>query len=144
MKKNQGFTLIELLIVIGIIGILTGLAVFNFSQARERARDVQRKSDIKQVQNALEMYKNDQTLQVYPNTDYEGLEAVLVPSYMDRMPLDPLENSNDGTWEDYTYTRDSSTTYTLTVCLENEGDAEASATECGANDNGRIKTLDEP
>jgi general secretion pathway protein G len=59
MKK--GFTLIELLVVIAIIGMLSALLVPNFMGARERARDAQRKSDLKQIQKALEMYRQDQT-----------------------------------------------------------------------------------
>jgi general secretion pathway protein G len=58
MKK--GFTLIELLVVIAIIGMLSALLVPNFMGARERARDAQRKSDLKQIQKALEMYRQDQ------------------------------------------------------------------------------------
>ena len=39
MKKNKpAFTLIELMIVIAIIGILSAMALPNFQQARERAR----------------------------------------------------------------------------------------------------------
>src|SRR3990170_6159474 len=63
---NKAFTLIEVLVVIGIIGMLTVLSVANFMSARERAKDAQRKSDLKQIQNALELYKMDQNPVAYP------------------------------------------------------------------------------
>jgi len=59
MRLKKGFTLIELLVVISIIGMLTALIVVNFNAARERARDVQRKSDLDQIKKALRMYYND-------------------------------------------------------------------------------------
>ena len=55
--KQKGFTLIELLVTMGIIAVLTGMAVFNFNQSRERARDVQRKSDLGQLVKALSYIK---------------------------------------------------------------------------------------
>ena len=57
MKKNKsGFTLIELLVVIAIIGLLSTLSILALNQARARARDAKRVSDIRQIQTALEMY----------------------------------------------------------------------------------------
>ena len=65
-SSKKGFTLIELLVVISVIGLLTALIMVNFNAARERARDVQRKSDLDQVKKALRMYYNDSAL--YPDT----------------------------------------------------------------------------
>jgi len=59
LYAKSGFTLIELLVVVSIIGMLTALIVVNFNAARERARDVQRKSDLNQIKRALRMYYND-------------------------------------------------------------------------------------
>lgn len=69
-KTRRGFTLIELLVVISIIGMLTALILVNFSNARERARDVMRKSDLNQIKRALRMYYND--FNKYPTDDTSG------------------------------------------------------------------------
>ena len=57
MKK--AFTLIELLVVIAVIALLSTLSVVALSNARAKARDARRLSDIKQIQTALEMYLDD-------------------------------------------------------------------------------------
>ncbi|MBI2050606.1 MAG: prepilin-type N-terminal cleavage/methylation domain-containing protein [Parcubacteria group bacterium] len=58
-QNHAGFTLIELLVVISIIGILSTLAVVSLNNARVKARDAKRVSDIKQLQTALELYASD-------------------------------------------------------------------------------------
>lgn len=55
-KEKRGFTLIELLVVIAIIGILSAIVLASLGSARSRARDAQRKSDLKQIANAFELY----------------------------------------------------------------------------------------
>ena len=57
-NSNSGFTMIELLIVMAIIGILATLFVATYPNARKRARDAQRQSDMRQYQTALEKYAN--------------------------------------------------------------------------------------
>ena len=56
---KKGFTLVELLIVVAIIGILSTLLMANFIGVRQRARDAQRKADLRQIQSALELYRSD-------------------------------------------------------------------------------------
>src|SRR3990172_8355428 len=58
-KISEAFTLIELLVVISIIGLLATLLVANFNAVRARARDAQRKSDVRNIQPALRLYYND-------------------------------------------------------------------------------------
>jgi general secretion pathway protein G len=58
-KLQRGFTLIELIIVMAIMGLLIGIVASSFQTSRIKGKDARRKSDLKQVQNALEAYIND-------------------------------------------------------------------------------------
>lgn len=130
---SKGFTLIELLVVISILGLLAALVVSNMSGVRERARDAQRKSDLKEVQKALEMYKASQSPPAYPaGTSWSNL-SVLVPNYIKVLPNDPL---NTETGAQYSYQRDSvdPLKYTLKACLENASDPQGQVdSSCSSN-----------
>lgn len=133
-KDQKSFTLIELLVVIAIIGGLSSILLPNFMGARERARDAQRKSDLKQMQKALEMYKQDQTYPLYPtptggvaanglgtcNSPFEGTSV-----YLNKMPCDP-----SGSTPYYFDPDNPSLTYTLCACLENQADPDADNGDC--------------
>lgn len=62
---TKAFTLIELLIVIAVIGVLSTIVAVSYPNYTKRARDTQRKSDLKQYQVALETYANQHS-GVYP------------------------------------------------------------------------------
>lgn len=130
---RQGFTLIELLVVIGIIGILTVLSVANFMSARERAKDAQKKSDLKQIQNALELYKMDQNPVAYPS---DG--SFLTPDTCWSSGADCTGNIyiNKTPSVQYYYSRsaDSALEYTLAACLANKADKDGQ--NCDPNDEG--------
>jgi len=57
LKHRFGFTLIELMVVISIIGILSAIVYASFGTSRKIARDDIRKTDLKNLQVAIELYK---------------------------------------------------------------------------------------
>jgi len=56
---RPGFTLIELLVVIAIIGVLTTIAVVALGDARGKARDTKRVTDVSGINTALALYYAD-------------------------------------------------------------------------------------
>jgi prepilin-type N-terminal cleavage/methylation domain-containing protein len=56
--NKKGFTLIELLIVIAVIGILASVVLVGLGPVQKQGRDARRISDLRQVQNGLELYYN--------------------------------------------------------------------------------------
>ena len=140
MSNKNAFTLIELLVVISVIGILTALVMSNMNAARERARDAQRKSDLRSIQTALRLYYND--VGRYPCNDGSnriracGIQATCAnvtacswdsewktgdTVYMNKLPNDPLPGVN------YKYTYIDDDAYTLDACLENKSDNKGQA-----------------
>jgi prepilin-type N-terminal cleavage/methylation domain-containing protein len=127
LKQKSAFTLIELLVVIAIIGLLSTLSVVALSNARARARDATRLSDVKQIQSALNLYW--QAAGVYPDNIVTGDpieydDGSQVNIFLDAVPTPP-QPSDDGpcdTYTDYSYSTSSaegSMLYTLTYCLGN-------------------------
>lgn len=53
---NRGFTLIEILIVVAIIAVLASALLVGLGPVQRQGRDARRISDLRQVQNALELY----------------------------------------------------------------------------------------
>jgi prepilin-type N-terminal cleavage/methylation domain-containing protein len=119
-KRKKGFTLIELLVVIAIIGLLATLSVVALNNARERARDSRRVSDIRQIQTALEMYYNEN-----PTVGYPASTTALVSSgFMNPIPTAPTPaDGGCAANNTYVYTQTGTpagSSYTLTYCLGND------------------------
>lgn len=132
LVNGNAFTLIELLVVISIIGVLSTLLFANFVGVRERGRDATRKSDISQIQKALELYKNAQTPPSYPAT---ASLSLIAPNYMKVLPHDPLCSGSCtiNTYPDYRYrlnpAGDGNLTYDLVACLDNASDQQKDGTK---------------
>jgi len=133
---KRAFTLIELLVVIAIIGSLSALFLPNFMAARERARDSQRKSDLRQIQKALEMHKQDQSptdflaTESFPavNSCWSSGASCTGNVYMNKFPGDPNRTPNN-----YYYVNNGKLTYTLCACLENKAYPDGTTANCAAS-----------
>ena len=107
--KKKGFTLIELLVVIAIIGILSSVVLTSLNTARDRARTARAQADLKQLQLAIELLRDDTGLhpaklslapcsqdpEVYLSSPAAGIQATdggfpgWKGPYMSAVPLDP-------------------------------------------------------
>lgn len=138
-NPKMGFSLIELLIIIGIIGILAGLLMANFVGVRQRARDGARKSDVRQIQSALELYRSDVGRYSLVTSSPFRLNTSACPTssglvsgaitYMQKIPCDPMGtgiNYNVGSY--YYRSNSSGSTYTLGACIENANDLDTNVT----------------
>jgi general secretion pathway protein G len=104
-KKKQhmsGFTLLEIMVVIVILGVLASMVIPNLLGNKEKADRQKVVSDIVALENALDMYKLDNSR--YPTTE-QGLDALVeapdvdpeprdyrVGGYIKRLPQDPWGN----------------------------------------------------
>lgn len=110
---KRGFTLIELLVVVAIIGLLSSVVISSLNVARARGRDARRQQDLKQIQIALELYRNDTGK--FPLEDWcdsskgtakancssvngsnwstsSYIYKALVPKYIPQLPVDPINS----------------------------------------------------
>jgi len=147
LTSKKGFSLLELLITIAIIGILAGgtLVAIDIPTQLARSRNAQRKTDLKSLQSALEIYRSDQ--RKYPVSLDLKLCAPLTGGassvYMQKTPCEKKAG-----WPSYSYTSpDGGVTYTITACLEhlkNTADPDAEATTCGSNTNDKQYRVTNP
>lgn len=102
-QRQSGFTLLEIMVVIVILGILASLVVPNLMGNKEQADRQKAVSDIVALENALDMYKLDNSR--FPTTE-QGLEALVTKpqsepeprnykedGYIRRLPQDPWGNA---------------------------------------------------
>lgn len=73
-NKQRGFTLLEVMVVLAIIGGIMALVATNILGSAGDARIKTTKSQIKLLENALDLYRLDNY--VYPTTE-QGLEALI-------------------------------------------------------------------
>ena len=97
LRRNAGFTLLEMVIVLGIISMILGGAIYAMRGIGDSAKLTQVKTDCSSLRNALDMYK--MSAGNYPTTQ-QGLKALVdkpnsapVPRMwtriFDKVPLDP-------------------------------------------------------
>src|SRR3989344_5445664 len=121
MRKS--FTLIELIVVIGIIAVLSALGASSYSGFQKNARDTRRKQDLKTITSALNQY--------YAANNWI---PALVPTYIEALPIDPINNgapswTETAVYYSYSYGNVSpdGQQYDLTTRLENTQDPDRCA-----------------
>ena len=96
--SKKGFTLIELLVVIAIVSLLSSIVFSNLNEARKKARDAERISELNSLANAIALYQSDHE-GAYPidacswvvgRDDWsDAFKAALQP-YLSPLPKDPI------------------------------------------------------
>lgn len=98
-RRRSAFTLVEVLVVVVIIGLLAGLVVPRVVGRGEEAKRTAAQVQIRQLGQALDLFKLDSGF--YPTTD-QGLEALVAKptlppeprnyrdgGYIQKIPVDP-------------------------------------------------------
>jgi prepilin-type N-terminal cleavage/methylation domain-containing protein len=105
LKPNQGFTLIEVMVTTAIILMLSGFSFSVITSSQRSNRDTLRKTDLNNIQSALQQYYTDQSF--YPSLSTSGLtpDSVLNnclgnpntctanKTYLNQLPGDPAGNA---------------------------------------------------
>ncbi|NJK88603.1 MAG: type II secretion system major pseudopilin GspG [Myxococcales bacterium] len=91
-RSQRGLTLIEILVVVTILGLIAGIVGITVAGQLEDAKIDTGKVQIKNISDALELYKVK--LNRYPSTA-EGLNALTSPPegrkpFMETIPMDPF------------------------------------------------------
>jgi type II secretory pathway pseudopilin PulG len=144
MKKSLvGFTLVEVMVVVSIIIILSTVAFVGIQESQRQGRDAERKSDLRNLQSAIELYKlkygrypagcrgpgewSGQLSTIYACTDGTGqyirgdqVGRSFAPQFIPVLPIDPrLNGVNSG----YVYTTNlTGTVYKLMARLTVESE----------------------
>lgn len=128
-REKQGFTLIEILVVVAIISILATVVLVGLGPTQQTARDARRLSDLREAQNALELFyykcgfypgtaSGGVCAPGSPGTDWNGFTSALgnanIGVSASSIPSDPSTNRTYG----YAY-NGGNTTYVLGAALEN-------------------------
>jgi general secretion pathway protein G len=91
-RKDAGWTLIELLVVLSIILILAAMALTQYRNSVQYAKEAALRSDLYLMRDAIDQYYADKNQ--YPAT----LEALATDGYLRAIPRDPFTESNS-TWQ---------------------------------------------
>jgi prepilin-type N-terminal cleavage/methylation domain-containing protein len=105
--KQKGFTLMELLVVISIISLLSSVILASVNDAREKAEYTKLYQDIKQIETALNLARNDYNDWPPETADYWGSKLTDIwnnsqnnfSSYLSIIPESPLKKYPNLTYE---------------------------------------------
>ncbi|ASD65914.1 type II secretion system major pseudopilin GspG [Pseudoalteromonas piscicida] len=83
VKKQSGFSLLEVMVVLVIIGMILSIVAPNVMGQQEEAAKEKARLDIRQIEDAMKMYKLKNKR--YPTTE-QGLEALVTQTNIDPVP----------------------------------------------------------
>lgn len=86
---ERGFTLIEIIIVLGIIGLLVGVALPTYKSSTVKAREAVLKENLYILRKLIDQYAQDKGK--YP----ASLQALVQDSYLRAIPIDPMTRQAD-------------------------------------------------
>lgn len=89
ITNKKGFTLIEVLVVVSIIGLLASVVLVGLGGFRSRGRDARRVTDLKSLQNGLELYYA--RTNAYPNVLGDLVTAGIGVT---KLPKDPAAGAD--------------------------------------------------
>jgi len=87
-RARAGFTLLEMVIVLGIIALIMGGAIYAMKGIAQGARPTRAKGDMNSFLSALSLYKINNNR--YPTTQ-EGLQALVSPNGIQKIVQDPWD-----------------------------------------------------
>src|SRR3989475_8873032 len=82
-RKQQGFTLLEIMLVVTIIALLLGTAIYKLAGNVEYARHNRVAADVQSISTQLKLYESMNGF--FPTTE-QGLEALVVQPSTDPQP----------------------------------------------------------
>jgi prepilin-type N-terminal cleavage/methylation domain-containing protein len=162
-KRSNGFTLLEILLVVGIIAILAGIVIVAINPSKQLAtvRNAERKSDLKQLNNAITQFYIDNSF--YPasttlstttlkeicntgsvsatTTAVTGVTCAslglinlseLVPTYITAIPTDPTGTSSPLAFIPTAYAASAGTGYAVGKRVTNQLALSAPLAELGS------------
>ena len=88
-RPSLGFTLIEMVIVIAIISILLSMAVANYRQSIQAARDASMKQNLFTLRHVIQEFTLDK--QRAP----QSLDELIQANYLKEIPIDPCTKQKD-------------------------------------------------
>jgi general secretion pathway protein G len=88
-RARRGMTLIEIMVVMVILGLIAGMVGIAVVGAADRARVDRTKTDIANLQGALDLYKARHGR--YPDTG-SGMKALVDENILSKMPKDAWDN----------------------------------------------------
>jgi len=95
MNSKKGFTLIELMIVIGIIGIITVIALPKFADMLEKSKEGATKGNIGMIRSAIITYYGDQG-GAFPTSIDPTVANNLFSKYLASVPAVKVTHSFNG------------------------------------------------